>query len=139
MQTSPDPVSSRLAQWRSARLAWLLVGLVLVAIGILGIFIPLLPTTDFMLLALPCFARSSPKLETWLLSHRRFGASLRAWRRNRAVPKRAKIAACAGMMLGYVLFAARVSPGPLPALAVAAFLVFWAIWIVRRPGLRGDE
>src|SRR3546814_5879575 len=76
---------------RAVRTVWLLLGLVLVGIGLIGIVVPLLPTTDFMLLALPCFARSSPKLEAWLLNHPRFGPGLRAWRSERAVPRNAKI------------------------------------------------
>lgn len=122
-----------LRRGRKARAGWLVLGLALVAIGFIGIFVPLLPTTDFMLLALPCFARSSPRLEAWLLNHRRFGPGLRAWRAEGAVPRPAKIAACIGMAAGFGLFCLHVKPGPLLTVAVAAFMLFWAIWIVRRP------
>lgn len=118
---------------RMVRSAWLVLGLALVAVGFVGIFVPLLPTTDFMLLALPCFARSSPRLERWLLNHPRFGPSLRAWRRERAVPRHAKTAACIGMALSFALFWFHVHPRPLTAAAIGAFLLFWAFWIVRRP------
>ena len=93
----------------------------------------LLPTTSFMILALPCFARSSPRLEAWLLNHPRFGPGVRAWRAHGAVPRHAKIAACIGMALGFGLFWLHVRPGPLLICAVAAFMLYWAIWIVRRP------
>ncbi|WP_081261034.1 YbaN family protein [Sphingobium yanoikuyae] len=122
-----------LRRGRAARAGWLVLGLMLVAIGFIGIFVPLLPTTSFMVLALPCFARSSPRLEAWLLSHPRFGPGVRAWRAEGAVPRHAKIAACIGMALGFGLFWLHVRPGPLLTLAVAAFMLFWAIWIVRRP------
>lgn len=122
-----------LRRGRAARAGWLVLGLMLVAIGFIGIFVPLLPTTDFLLLALPCFARSSPRLEAWLLNHPRLGPGLRAWRRERAVPRHAKIAACISMAVGFGLFWLHVRPNPLLAGAVAAIMLFWATWIVRRP------
>ncbi len=124
-----DPV----ARGRGARLAWLCAGLLLVGIGFVGLFVPLLPTTDFVLLALPCFARSSPRLESWLLNHPRFGAPLRAWKAHRAVPTHAKIAACLGMSLGYGLFCYLARPRLMIALAVGTAMLSCAIWGARRP------
>jgi len=126
-----------LARGRAARLGWLAVGLVLVGIGFVGIFVPLLPTTDFLILALPCFARSSPRLEAWLLDHPRFGPGLRAWRTERAVPRHAKIAACAGMALGYALFWIHLRPGWAVSLAVALAMLACAAWVVSRPAPGG--
>jgi len=122
-----------LRRGRAARAGWLMLGLILVSLGFIGIFVPLLPTTSFMILALPCFARSSPKLEAWLLNHPRFGPGVRAWRAEGVVPRHAKIAACIGMALGFGLFWLHVRPGPLFSGAIGAFMLFWAIWIVRRP------
>ncbi|MDE1918533.1 MAG: YbaN family protein [Sphingomonadales bacterium] len=121
------------ARGRAARIGWLCAGLVLVGIGFVGIFVPLLPTTDFLLLALPCFARSSPRLESWLLNHPRFGPPLRAWRTHRAVPGHAKLAACVGMALGYGLFYWLARPRLMVALAVGTAILSSAIWVVRRP------
>lgn len=118
---------------RAARGFWLVLGLALVTVGFVGIFVPLLPTVDFLLLSLPCFARSSPRLESWLLNHPRHGPSLRAWREKRAVGRHAKIAACTGMALGYALFWIHVRPGLMMSSGLATFLLFWAAWIVRRP------
>lgn len=128
-----------LRRGRATRAGWLMLGLILVAFGFIGIFVPLLPTTSFMILALPCFARSSPRLEAWLLNHPRFGPGVRAWRAEGAVPRHAKIAACIGMALGFGLFWLHVRPGLLLSLAIGAFMLFWAIWIVRRPELEGSE
>jgi uncharacterized protein len=64
---------------------WLAVGLAL-----LGVFLPLLPTTPFLLVAAACFARSSPKLHAKLLAHPRLGPFLEQWRRDRSVPLAAK-------------------------------------------------
>lgn len=127
-----------LKRGRMARSAWLVLGLALVGVGFIGIFVPLLPTTDFLLLALLCFARSSPRLETWLLNHPRFGPGLRAWRRDRAVPRHAKIAACIGMTIGFALLWLHVHPRPLAASAIGAFMLIWAVWIIRRPEPRAE-
>ncbi|SFG34213.1 hypothetical protein SAMN05518801_1184 [Novosphingobium sp. CF614] len=127
-----------LRRGRAVRAAWLAVGLLLVAVGFVGIFVPLLPTTDFMLLALPCFARSSTRLEAWLLDHPRFGPGLRAWRATGAVPRHAKVAACLGMAVGYALFWLHVRPRWGLAFAVATGMLAAAVWIIRRP-MPGDE
>ncbi len=66
-------------------------GLACVAAGIAGIFLPLLPTTPFLLLAAACFVRSSETLYAWLMNHRWFGSYLRDWREHRAIPVRAKV------------------------------------------------
>src|SRR3546814_4138967 len=88
MRVLAEPSPGGLVQrGRAVRTVWLLLGLVLVGISLIGIVVPLLPTTDFMLLALPCFARSSPKLEAWLLNHPRFGPGLRASSEERRVGK----------------------------------------------------
>lgn len=122
-----------LRRGRAARAFWMVLGLLLLGVGLVGAFVPLLPTFDFLLLALPCFARSSPRLEAWLLNHPRFGPSLRAWRRAGAVPRHAKIMACIGMSLGYAIFWLHAPPALWLSLAIAAFLLFWMVWIVRRP------
>jgi uncharacterized membrane protein YbaN (DUF454 family) len=74
-------------------LQWVLriAGVLSVALGMLGILLPLLPTTPFLLLAAACFLRSSPRLYAWLLNHRWFGRYIRHYREHRAIPLRAKV------------------------------------------------
>lgn len=79
------------------------IGLVLVALGIIGIVLPVMPTTIFFILALGCFTRSSPKLAAWLLNHPRYGATLRHWQNHKVVPIKAKWFAGMGMLAGFVL------------------------------------
>lgn len=129
----PAPAPVLRARSRTTRTLWMALGLSLVGIGFVGLFVPLLPTTDFLLLALPCFARSSVRLEHWLLDHPRVGPPLRAWRAERAVPRHAKIAACVGMATGYAIFCLAARPGQLAAMLVGAAMIGSAVWIVTRP------
>jgi uncharacterized membrane protein YbaN (DUF454 family) len=103
---------------------------VLLALGIIGAFLPLMPTTLFIILAAGCFARSSERLETWLLSHRRFGPTIRAWRAEGAIPRRGKVLAAIGMVVGYLAFLIGAHPDWMLALFV--FLIFagcaWFVW-----------
>ena len=81
---------------RLSRGLWLALGLGSTALGLIGAVVPLMPTTIFLIIAAYCFSRSSERLEAWLLGHRHFGPTLIAWRRDGAIGRRAKIAACTG-------------------------------------------
>ncbi|WP_298825822.1 YbaN family protein [uncultured Piscinibacter sp.] len=109
------------------RAGWTVAGAVCLALGVAGIFLPLLPTTPFVLLAAFCFSRGSERVEAWLLAHPRFGPMVADWRARRAVPRRAKQLAWAMMAAGSA-WAWWVMPEPwrwlptLVCLAVAAWL-----------------
>ena len=115
---------------RWQRAIWLVAGACSLVLGIVGIFLPLLPTTPFVLLAAFCFSRGSLRCETWLLQHPRFGPMVQDWRANRAIPLRAKQLASVMMIFGcawaWWVMPARL--GWLPALvcvAVAAWM--WSL------------
>ena len=69
----------------------ILVGWIAVVLGVLGIFLPLLPTTPFLLLASACFARGSKRMHNWLQTNRVFGKYLRNYENGYGIPLRAKI------------------------------------------------
>ena len=73
------------------KLILLIVGWLCVGLGFVGIFIPGIPTTIFLIIALWAFARSSKKFHAWLLNHQRFGPILRNWESHKVVPIKAKI------------------------------------------------
>lgn len=87
---------------RGQRLLWMLAGLLSLLVGIIGIFLPLLPTAPLVLLAAFCFSRGSERLEAWLVQHPRFGPMIQEWRRHRAVPLRAKQLATVMMAISSV-------------------------------------
>jgi uncharacterized membrane protein YbaN (DUF454 family) len=69
---------------------WLLVGLMAVAIGAVGVVLPLLPTTPFLLVAAFAFARSSARLDRWLREHRSFGPLINNWHRDGSIERKVK-------------------------------------------------
>jgi uncharacterized membrane protein YbaN (DUF454 family) len=90
------------------------VGTLLVLIGILGIFLPLLPTTPFLLLAAAAYAKSSRRLHGWLLNSRWLGELIRAYTEGRGVPLRFKISVIAVLWVSVLL---------------SAFLAVDSLWI----------
>ncbi len=116
------------------RLLWLIAGVLSLATGIVGIFLPLLPTTPFVLLAAFCFSRGSARCEAWLLNHPRFGPLVRDWRTHHAIPLRAKQLAWTMMAIGSI-WAAFVLPARwawVPASCCAA-VAFWMWRLPTRP------
>ena len=73
------------------RIILLSLGLLCVGLAFIGIFIPGIPTTPFLIVALWAFAQSSKKFHAWLLNHKRFGTVLRNWESHKVVPIKAKI------------------------------------------------
>jgi uncharacterized membrane protein YbaN (DUF454 family) len=89
------------------RAAWLVFGLMALALGAIGAFVPLLPTVPLVILAAFCFARGSPALERRLVEHRTFGPHIAAWRERGAISRSGKTAAvvafAASIALGFLL------------------------------------
>jgi uncharacterized protein len=115
------------------RISYVCLGWLMLVLGLVGVVVPLMPTTIFLILASWFFARSSPSLEAWLLGHPRFGATLRAWNETGAVPRGAKAIACIGMTAGFAMFWIGAHPAPWLALAVAGVLLASALYVVTRP------
>ena len=120
--------ASILTEQRTLRQAlWLAAGFLCIATGIVGMVVPLLPTTDFVLLAAYCFSKGSRKWELWLLNHRWFGPIVREWRSTGSIPLRAKIASSA-MLFVAATWGAWMLPSrsawlpPLVCLLVAMYL-----------------
>lgn len=114
------------------RVLWLLLGIAATGLGIAGAVLPLLPTTPFLLVAAYAFARSSPRLHAWLMSHRQFGPLIVNWQQHRAIGRRARQAAFAVMALSLAISWLLAVPGWVIGIQ-AAVLAGVAIFILTRP------
>ena len=85
------------------RLIWQLIGFISVGLGIIGIFLPVWPTTPFLLLAAVAFSRSSDRFYTWLTEHPHLGPPINNWRAHGAISPRAKLLAVLTMVAAFLL------------------------------------
>lgn len=120
-----DPVNGVALRW-----ALIAFGFVNVAIGVIGVVVPGLPTTVFLLIAVWAFSRSSRRFQAWLLHHPRLGPLVRDWRRHKVIPRRAKILAAAMMTMSFAyvwMFVATdwVLPAVLAGVMVPALVYIW--------------
>lgn len=113
------------------RVLYLWAGFASLGLGAIGIFLPLLPTVPFMILAAFCFARSNPALEARLLDHRHFGPHIRRWRERGAISRRGKKAALIAFTFSVAL-ALIFSPFPWFLIPLAAAIIGGS-WIWTRP------
>ena len=117
---------------RAARLTWLVIGFLALALGALGVVLPLLPTTPLVLVAAFAFARSSESLHQWLLDHDIFGSLIANWRRYGAISRSAKVASVVSMVA--VLAISLVLAAPVVVIVVQAVVLGGAaFFILSRP------
>lgn len=115
------------------RLVFAGLGTLFVLLGLLGLFLPVLPTTPFLLLAATCYARSSRRTFNWLLNHPRFGPIIREWREYRSMPYRAKRTALLLIALSFGVSITFFVPGWLAKLAMGIGGLLLMVWIARIP------
>ena len=128
----PDGGEPTRPRSRTAVLLYRALGVVCVALGTLGVFLPLLPTTVFLLIAVWAFARGSPEWADKLRAHPRLGPYIRDWEERRAIPRRAKALAVVLMATSWtgVAIATR---SLIWMIGLGATLAVVAAWIVTRP------
>ena len=110
---------------------YMAAGFLALLLGAIGVVLPLLPTTPFVLLAAFFFSRGSRKIHHWLLNQRTFGPMIRDWENNRIIPLKAKLISTS-MMLLMVSYPLLFRPFALWLKVFVVFTVFYALWYVWR-------
>jgi uncharacterized membrane protein YbaN (DUF454 family) len=111
------------------RIFWFSLGITSLALGVVGAFLPLLPTVPFLLLAAFGFARSSETVHDWLIDHPRLGPPIQDWRANGAIRRRVKWLASVSILAAFVLsLALGVAPWVLGVQALVLICVSVFIW-----------
>lgn len=130
---NPPRKERRLLRSATLRYAAMAFGWLMVAIGLVGVFIPLFPTTVFILIAFWAFSISSPRFRHWLFEHRWFGPPLRAWVTHRAIPKYAKVLSVASMAVSVTVIALFAAVSWIVPVIAAVISAPVALFIVSRP------
>lgn len=133
--TAPSTGLSAPARWALQALA-----AVCVLLGVVGLFLPVMPTVPFLIVAAWAASRSSPRLHRWLMTHPRFGRQLNDWYDHGVVPRRAKWITSV-MMAGSSISMLVIAPGRwIPAvLGLIAAMAAVLVWLWRRPEHRPPE
>ena len=111
------------------RAVYFSLGWLFFALGIIGILLPVVPTTPFMLLALWGFSRSSDRFHNWLYTHRLFGPPLQDWSKHRVIPLYAKIMSVSFMSISFVMMLF-FSPLVMWLKLVIATLMLYGAWFI---------
>jgi uncharacterized membrane protein YbaN (DUF454 family) len=118
------------------RWLYLVLAYVALALGAIGVVVPGLPTTPFLLLAAWAASRGSERLHRWLYGNRYFGPPLRCWEEERAVPRRAKAVAVSLLLISWLILFWR-SESLLWPLIAGMFFCGVATFLLTRPNPRG--
>ena len=111
------------------KIIYFILGWLFFLIGAIGVVLPVLPTTPFMILALWAFAKSSKRFHTWLYQHKLFGPPLQKWTEHRVIPLPAKVLSLSMMSLSfmYIIFFRNLSS---IWLILTAALMLYAMWFI---------
>lgn len=130
----PGSVTAHLPRHaRPVRAVLIVLGTVFLALGAIGLVLPVLPTTPFVLLAAACYLRASERLHRRLVRSRTFGPTIVAWQEHGAIPPRAKAIAIALIALTFGLSVLFVVEPPLMRAGLVALGIVLSVWLLRRP------
>ena len=115
------------------RAVYFILGWVFFIIGAIGVLMPVVPTTPFMLLALWAFSRSSERFHHWLYHHKFFGPPLQMWQQHSVIPLIAKIMSISFMSISLIFMLIYSSLSILSKLSIAVFMLYGAWFILTKP------
>ena len=116
----------------------MMLGWLFVIIALMGVVLPILPTTPFLIVALACFARSSNRFHQMLLNNRIFGEGLRDWEQNKIVRRKVKIRATCLIVLTFLVSMWMVYPKLHLDLMLLGFMIVLLVFIWRLPETKND-
>lgn len=135
-EAAPPPATSSSNARRYARPVrafFIVLGTVFLGLGALGLVLPVLPTTPFVLLAAACYLRASERLHRWLVTSRTFGPTILAWQDHGAIPTRAKAIAIVLIALTFALSVLFFVEPLLLRAALVVLGIVLVVWLARRP------
>lgn len=120
-------------EWKTKRLLYLTFGWTMFTLGFVGAFLPVLPTTPFMILALWGFSNGSETLHHWLYNHPTFGAALQDWDKYRMIPVKAKVTAITMMTISatYLIFLSNLEKYII--IIALGLMAYGAIYVLMKP------
>ena len=131
------PASKKNKKQRVTSALLLVAGTISLALGAIGIFLPILPTTPFLLLSAACYLRSSERMHKWLLGNRWFGEYIRNYQEGRGIPLKTKIVAMA-FLWGAIIYSAFFALDEILIAQVALLLIALgvSVHLIRLPTLK---
>ncbi len=136
-----DPIGESDTQFSNCWARWALItfGWINVVVGLIGVVVPGLPTTIFLIIAFWAFSKSSARFQNWIWTHPRFGPTIRHWHNHRVIPRRAKILAVSMMTLSFSYLTVFVAQSMVMPMIMALIMVPSAIYVVTRDGTPPDD
>jgi uncharacterized protein len=130
-------LNSRVRKQKVVRALFFVLGTFSLALGAIGIFLPILPTTPFLLLSAACYMRSSERMHKWLLNNRWFGNYIKNYQEGKGIPMKTKILAMA-VLWGAIIFSAFIVLDEvlIAQIALLAIALGVSIHLVRLPNLK---
>jgi uncharacterized membrane protein YbaN (DUF454 family) len=140
MQQEPEINNENITSQKVVRVLFFVAGSVSLALGSIGIVLPVLPTTPFLLLALACYCRSSKRMTKWVLTNKYFGSYIRRYKEGKGIPIKTKIIAIAALWItiSYSAFFI-VNMWWIVQLILFAIAIAVSIHIIRLPTYRQNQ
>lgn len=120
---------------KALHLTYIMIGWTCTGLGVVGAFLPVMPTTPFLLVALWAFSKSSPRLQQWLMNHPRYGATLRDWHEYGAIGTNIKVIAVIAMLASIVMLMT-ITDNLIVISIHATVITLTALFILSRPCAR---